>query len=60
MVLKMTHTTRPGWLCVRRAKKFDQASDPAYAFVTLIFSCDTSTSKAVAAMAQVVRGKTYS
>jgi len=27
--LKMSHTTRPGWLCVSREKKFDQASDPA-------------------------------
>src|SRR5919206_4085646 len=28
-VLNTTHTTRPGWLWVSRAKKFDQASDPA-------------------------------
>ena len=28
-VLKTTQTTRPGWLCVRREKKLDQASDPA-------------------------------
>jgi hypothetical protein len=28
-VLNTTHTTRPGWLCVSRAKKFDHASEPA-------------------------------
>ena len=28
-VLNTTQTTRPGWLCVRREKKLDQASDPA-------------------------------
>ena len=28
-VLKTTHTTRPGWLWVSRAKKFDHASEPA-------------------------------
>ena len=28
-VLNTTHTTRPGWLWVRRAKKLDQASEPA-------------------------------
>ncbi len=28
-VLNTTHTTRPGWLCVRREKKFDHASEPA-------------------------------
>ena len=28
-VLKTTQTTRPGWLCVNREKKFDQASEPA-------------------------------
>ena len=28
-VLNTIHTTRPGWLCVSRAKKFDQASEPA-------------------------------
>ena len=28
-VLNTTHTTRPGWLCVRREKKLLQASDPA-------------------------------
>ena len=28
-VLNSTHTTRPGWLCVTREKKFDQARDPA-------------------------------
>ena len=28
-VLNTTHTTRPGWLCVRREKKLDHASDPA-------------------------------
>ena len=28
-VLNTTHTTRPGWLCVRREKKLDQASEPA-------------------------------
>ena len=33
-VLNTTHTTRPGWLCVRREKKLDHASDPAYALVT--------------------------
>jgi hypothetical protein len=27
--LNTAHTTRPGWLCVRRAKKFDHASEPA-------------------------------
>jgi hypothetical protein len=27
--LKTSQTTRPGWLCVSRAKKFDQASEPA-------------------------------
>ncbi len=27
--LKTSHTTRPGWLCVSRAKKLDQASEPA-------------------------------
>ena len=52
-VLNTIQTTRPGWLCVSRAKKFDHASEPAYALVTLIFICDTMTSSAVAAMAQV-------
>ena len=28
-VLNTTHTTRPGWLWVSRAKKFDHASEPA-------------------------------
>ena len=28
-VLNTSQTTRPGWLCVRREKKFDQASEPA-------------------------------
>jgi hypothetical protein len=28
-VLNSTQTTRPGWLCVRREKKLDQARDPA-------------------------------
>ncbi len=28
-VLNTTHTTRPGWLCVTREKKLDQASEPA-------------------------------
>ena len=28
-VLNTTHTTRPGWLCVRREKKLDHASEPA-------------------------------
>ena len=28
-VLNTIHTTRPGWLCVSRAKKFDHASEPA-------------------------------
>ena len=28
-VLNAIHTTRPGWLCATREKKFDQASDPA-------------------------------
>ena len=28
-VFNTTHTTRPGWLCVTREKKLDQASDPA-------------------------------
>ena len=51
-VLNTIHTTRPGWLCVSRAKKFDQASEPAYAFVTLIFSCETNTNNAVAATAK--------
>ncbi|MDT4855663.1 hypothetical protein FQZ97_900260 [compost metagenome] len=50
-VLKTTQTTRPGWLCVAREKKLDQASEPAYALVTLIFSCDTTTNSAVAATA---------
>ena len=27
--LNTTHTTRPGWLCVRREKKLLQASEPA-------------------------------
>ena len=27
--LNTTQTTRPGWLCVRREKKFDQAIEPA-------------------------------
>ncbi len=36
-------------MCVSRAKKFDHAMDPAYAFVTLIFSCDTTTNNAVIA-----------
>ena len=27
--LKTTHTTRPGWLWVRRANTLDQASEPA-------------------------------
>ena len=29
MTLKTSQTTRPGWLCVSRAKKLDQASEPA-------------------------------
>src|SRR5690606_6509153 len=37
-VLNTTQTTRPGWLCVRREKKLLQASEPAYALVTLILS----------------------
>ena len=28
-VLNTIHTTRPGWLCVTRAKKLDHASEPA-------------------------------
>ena len=28
-VLNTTQTTRPGWLCVSREKKFDHASEPA-------------------------------
>jgi hypothetical protein len=36
ITLNTSHTTRPGWLCVSRAKKFDHAIEPAYAFVTLI------------------------
>ena len=28
-VLNTTQTTRPGWLCVMREKKFDHASEPA-------------------------------
>ncbi len=28
-VLNTTHTTRPGWLCVRREKKLLHASEPA-------------------------------
>ena len=27
--LKTSQTTRPGWLWVRREKKFDQAMEPA-------------------------------
>ena len=27
--LNTTHTTRPGWLCVRREKKLLQANEPA-------------------------------
>ena len=27
--LNSAHTSRPGWLWVRRAKKFDHASEPA-------------------------------
>lgn len=27
--LKISQTTRPGWLWVRREKKFDHASEPA-------------------------------
>ncbi len=51
-VLNTTHTTRPGWLCVMREKKLLQASEPAYALVTLILSCDSTTNSAVAATAQ--------
>ena len=29
LALKTTQTTRPGWLCVNRAKKLDHASEPA-------------------------------
>ena len=50
-VLNTTHTTRPGWLWVRREKKLLQANDPAYALVTLILSCDTTTNTAVTATA---------
>ena len=28
-LLNSTHTTRPGWLCVRREKKLLQANEPA-------------------------------
>ena len=45
--MKINHTTRPGWLCVKREKKFDQAIDPAYAFVTFIFICEIITNVAV-------------
>src|SRR5690606_24052468 len=41
--LNTSQTTRPGWLCVRREKKFDHAIEPAYAFVTLILSWQTMT-----------------
>jgi hypothetical protein len=51
-VLKTIQTTRPGCACVSREKKLLQASEPAYAFVTLIFSCDTKTKAAVAATAR--------
>ena len=51
-MLNTTHTTRPGWLCVMREKKLDQANDPAYALVTLILSCEITTNSAVAATAQ--------
>src|SRR5690606_26304655 len=51
-VLNTTQTTRPGWLCVRREKKLLHASEPAYALVTLILSCETTTNSAVAATAQ--------
>ena len=50
--LNTSHTTRPGWLCVSRAKKLDQASEPAYALVRLIFTCDTSTNSTVAPSTQ--------
>jgi len=46
--LNINHTTRPGWLWVRREKKLDQAIDPAYAFVTLILICEIITNVAVA------------
>src|SRR5450756_1733327 len=59
-VLNATHTTRPGWLCVSRAKKFDHASEPAYALVTLILSCDNTTNTAVAATASAGRLNTVS
>ena len=29
MTLNTSQTTRPGWLCVRREKKFDHAIEPA-------------------------------
>jgi hypothetical protein len=29
ITLNTSHTTRPGWLWVRREKKFDQAIEPA-------------------------------
>ena len=29
MTLNTSQTTRPGWLCVSREKKFDQAIEPA-------------------------------
>ena len=29
VTLKTSHTTRPGWLWVRREKKFDHAIEPA-------------------------------
>ena len=59
-VLNTTHTTRPGWLCVTRAKKLLQAREPAYAFVTLILSWLTTTSSTVALSAQPYCEKTIS
>ena len=45
---------------MRREKKLDQASEPAYALVTLILSCEITTKIAVAATAQPKLGNTYS
>ena len=45
--LNTNHTTRPGWLWVSRAKKLDQASEPAYALVRLILTCDTTMNSVV-------------
>jgi hypothetical protein len=56
--LKTSQTTRPGWLWVRRAKKLDQASEPAYALVRLILICDTSTNSVVAPRIQPGDAKT--